>query len=158
MKGICHVWSRGRHFSPSLPGNRYLNLMAPKAITGPKSRGISFGTTLWRHVQRCCVHFLHFMQIMCSGYSLLRRHKFPRTNLFNPFKKLKNDNFGFFSISCHLPYIWCLSKPFLVEINRYPPYRDRSHFLYVSLTETFWFATGANVEQIWGPKFEVNVA
>ena len=26
MKGICHVWSRGRHFSPSLPGDRYLNL------------------------------------------------------------------------------------------------------------------------------------
>ena len=26
MKGICHTWSRGRHFSPSLPGDRYLNL------------------------------------------------------------------------------------------------------------------------------------
>ena len=26
MKGICHMWSRGRHFSPSLPGDRYLNL------------------------------------------------------------------------------------------------------------------------------------
>ena len=26
MKGICHVWSRGRHFSPSLPGDRYLKL------------------------------------------------------------------------------------------------------------------------------------
>ena len=26
MKGICHIWSRGRHISPSLPGNRYLNL------------------------------------------------------------------------------------------------------------------------------------
>ena len=26
MKGICHVWSRGRLFSPSLPGDRYLNL------------------------------------------------------------------------------------------------------------------------------------
>ena len=25
-KGICHVWSRGRHFSPSMPGDRYLNL------------------------------------------------------------------------------------------------------------------------------------
>ena len=25
-KGICHVWSRGRHFSPSLPGDRYLKL------------------------------------------------------------------------------------------------------------------------------------
>ena len=26
MKGICLIWSRGRHFSPSLPGDRYLNL------------------------------------------------------------------------------------------------------------------------------------
>ena len=25
-KGFCYVWSRGRHFSPSLPGNRYLKL------------------------------------------------------------------------------------------------------------------------------------
>ena len=30
MKGICHTWSRGRHFSPSLPGDRYLNLGSPK--------------------------------------------------------------------------------------------------------------------------------
>ena len=26
MKGICHTRSRGRHFSPSLPGDRYLKL------------------------------------------------------------------------------------------------------------------------------------
>ena len=26
MKGICHIWSRGQHFSPSLPGDRYLKL------------------------------------------------------------------------------------------------------------------------------------
>ena len=26
MKGICHIWSRGRHFSPSMPGDRYLKL------------------------------------------------------------------------------------------------------------------------------------
>ena len=30
MKGICHLWSRGRHFSPSLPGDRYLNLSSPQ--------------------------------------------------------------------------------------------------------------------------------
>ena len=30
MKGVCHIWSRGRHFSPSLPGDRYLNLGSPK--------------------------------------------------------------------------------------------------------------------------------
>ena len=26
MKGACHIWSRGRHFSSSLPGDRYLKL------------------------------------------------------------------------------------------------------------------------------------
>ena len=26
MKGICHAWSRGQHFSPSMPGDRYLKL------------------------------------------------------------------------------------------------------------------------------------
>ena len=34
MKGICHVWSRGRHFSPSLPGNRYLKLGSQKRSPG----------------------------------------------------------------------------------------------------------------------------
>ena len=28
--------------------------LAPKATSGPKSRGASFGWTLWRHVQRYC--------------------------------------------------------------------------------------------------------
>ena len=30
MKGICHIWSRGRRFSPSLPavGCRYLKIVA----------------------------------------------------------------------------------------------------------------------------------
>ena len=30
MKGICHIWSRGRRFSPSLPGDRYLKLSPQK--------------------------------------------------------------------------------------------------------------------------------
>ena len=30
MKGICNIWSRGRHFSPSLPGDRYLKLSSQK--------------------------------------------------------------------------------------------------------------------------------
>ena len=33
-KGICHVWSRGRHFSPSLPGDRYLKLSSKKRSPG----------------------------------------------------------------------------------------------------------------------------
>ena len=35
MKGICHIWSRGgRHFSPSLPGDRYLKLSSQKQSPG----------------------------------------------------------------------------------------------------------------------------
>ena len=42
MKGICLIWSRGRHFSPSLPGDRYLKL-------GSKSdpRAEILGTIVW---------------------------------------------------------------------------------------------------------------
>ena len=73
MKGICHILSRGRHLLRCLTTGFWT--MAPKAITGPKSRRISFGTTLWRHVQRYCGHFLLFVQIMCSGYSFLHKRK-----------------------------------------------------------------------------------
>ena len=103
---MCHIWSRGRHFFPSLPGNRYLNL-GSKSDHQAESRGISFGTTLWRHVQRYCAHFLLFMQIMCSGSSLLRKHKFPRTNLFDPFEKLKNDNLNT-HLSTEIVVILCM--------------------------------------------------
>ena len=34
MKGICHIWSRGRHFSPSMPGDRYLKLSSQKRSPG----------------------------------------------------------------------------------------------------------------------------
>ena len=34
MKRICHLWSRGRHFSPSLPGDRYLKLSSQKRSPG----------------------------------------------------------------------------------------------------------------------------
>ena len=61
--------------------------LVPKATSGQKSRGASFGTTLWRHVQRYCSHFLLFMQMMCSGHSFLRRRKFPTANLFYSFEK-----------------------------------------------------------------------
>ena len=40
--------------------------LVPRATSGPKSRGASFGTKLWRHVQRYCAHSLVFMQI--HGY------------------------------------------------------------------------------------------
>ena len=51
---LSHM-SRGRLISPSLPvgDDRYLNLSSQETH-GPKSRGKSFGTTLWHHIQRYC--------------------------------------------------------------------------------------------------------
>ena len=55
--------------------------LVPKATSGPKSRGASLGTKLWRHVQRYCARFLTFMVIY--GNSLqwvlcLRNRKYRR--------------------------------------------------------------------------------
>ena len=40
MKGICHIWSRGRHFSPSLPGDRYLKLRSKSDLRAEISGNI----------------------------------------------------------------------------------------------------------------------
>ena len=61
MKGICHVRSRGRHFSPSLPGDRYLKLSSQKRSpsrnlgehrlvrrSGTVSRGTALFALFWR--------------------------------------------------------------------------------------------------------------
>ena len=71
MNGICLIWSRGRLISPSLPvgDDRYLNLSSPKATHGPKSRGKSFGTTLWHHVQRYCCFGVLFAHAQVSSNS-----------------------------------------------------------------------------------------
>ena len=63
-KGICHIWSGDRHFSPSLPDNRYVNL-APKATSGLKYGGTPLGTMPWHHVKRYCA--VNFMIIELSG-------------------------------------------------------------------------------------------
>ena len=55
--------------------------LVPKATSGPKSRGASFGTKLWRHVQRYCASFLAFMVIYGNSvhYVLcLRNRKYSR--------------------------------------------------------------------------------
>ena len=39
-----------------------------KAITGPKSRGTSFGTALWHHVQRYCFNRISFAHAQLPSY------------------------------------------------------------------------------------------
>ena len=55
--------------------------LVPKATSGPKSRGASLGTKLWRHVQRYCAQFLAFMVIYGNSVLwvfCLRNRKYPR--------------------------------------------------------------------------------
>ena len=82
MKAICHTWSRSRQFSPYLPGDRYLNIGSKSDTTGPKSRGTSLRTKLWRHVQRYCAKFLSLMQINGYGYFFKPKHQFLSFLLF----------------------------------------------------------------------------
>ena len=59
----------------------------PKATSGPKSRGASLGTKLWRHVQRYCAQFLAFMVIYVNSRSVLWvfcPRKYPRISRSNP--------------------------------------------------------------------------
>ena len=46
MKGICLEWSRGRHFSPSLPGDRYLKLGSKGDLRAEISGSIVWYNTL----------------------------------------------------------------------------------------------------------------
>ena len=63
-RGICHIWFRGRHISPSMPyregrvgsGKQRRANCVQKRSHGPKSRDDSFGTTL----QRRCLEVLRF--------------------------------------------------------------------------------------------------
>ena len=79
MKGICHVWSRGRHFSPSLPGDRYLKLGSQKRSPGRnlgerrlvrRSGTVSRGTALLVFFLRCAVCLeLMFLPYACVKIS-----------------------------------------------------------------------------------------
>ena len=60
--------------------------LVPKATSGPKSRGASFGTKLWRHVQRYCAQFLAFMVIYGNSVLwvfCLRNRNYPRISNSN---------------------------------------------------------------------------
>ena len=75
MGSVSYGLGADLSLSPSLPvgDDRYLNLT--KVTHGPKSRGKSFGTTLWHHVQRyCCIGvlFAHVQVASNSSYYHIR--------------------------------------------------------------------------------------
>ena len=70
--------------------------LVPKATSGPKSRGASLGTKLWRHVQRYCAQFLAFMVI--HGNSVLwvlclHHRKYPRISTGNRGNRVSDFTF-----------------------------------------------------------------
>ena len=102
MKGMCHTWSRGRHFSPSLPGDRYLNLGAPKKRPPGRNLGehrlvrssgaTSRGTALiLLFLCKWCV----FAQVQLSSNYFIR-----------PLCKTENGYFQNLLKSSHFSIIW----------------------------------------------------
>ena len=83
--------------------------LVQKATSGPKSRGASFGTTLWRHVQRYCSHFLLFMQIRCGYIGNLDFRFLLFVTLISPWILVSSEirilvtKFSFYFCVCFLP-------------------------------------------------------
>ena len=79
MKGICLIWSRGRHFSPSLPGDRYLKLGSKSDLRAEISESIVGYEALaprpevLRSVS--CFYGNSLLWVFC-----LRNRKYPRSS------------------------------------------------------------------------------
>ena len=75
MKGICHIWSRGRHFSPSLPGDRYLNLGSKSDLRAEISGSIVWYDALAPRPEV----LLSFSAFYANNvFWVLHRSRFPR--------------------------------------------------------------------------------
>ena len=77
MKGICHIWSRGRHFSPSMPGDRYLNLGSKSDLRAEISGNIVRYDALaprpqvLRSFSSFYANEIFWVLLFCAGASLL---------------------------------------------------------------------------------------
>ena len=107
MKGICHIWSKGRHFCLSMPGDRYLKLDSKSDHRAEISRtdhlvrrfATSKGTTFI---------FIFLCKSCFQGTLFIAGASFQEL-LLDPFEKFKTDNFLFSSNSCHFSYIvYCI--------------------------------------------------
>ena len=66
MKGICLAWSRGRHFSPSLPGDRYLKLGSKSDLRAEIS-----GSIVWYNALALRPEVLRSCHSVCACALLL---------------------------------------------------------------------------------------
>ena len=90
MKGICHTWSRGRHFSPSLPGDRYLKLGSKSDLRAEIS-----GSIVW---YEALAPRPEVLRSFCSLYAndvfvvvFFAQAQVSLNFLIGPFVKLKMD-------------------------------------------------------------------
>ena len=89
MKGICHIWSRGRHFSPSLPGDRYLKLGSKSDLRAEISGSIVWYDALAQRPEVLRSFSSFYANEVSWALFLLRRCKSSRTNSFDPSKKIE---------------------------------------------------------------------
>ena len=98
MKGICHVWSRGRDFSPSMPGDRYLKLDSKsdhQAEISEKIVRYDALVPILLYLCKCLFWVDFFEQLQVSLNYFIR-----------PFRKIENRHFYNFLKSSHFAIIW----------------------------------------------------
>ena len=97
MKGICHIWSRGRHFSPSMPGDRYLKLGSKSDLRAEISGNIVWYDALAPRPEVlrsfCSIYAnvssgLSFEQAQVSLNYLIRPHRKIENGYFTIFQSL----------------------------------------------------------------------
>ena len=112
MKGICHIWSRARHFSSSLPGDRYLKLGSKSdhrvEISGNIVRydALALRPEVLRSIS-CFYANCVFWIFPCTSSNL------PELIVFNPLQNVQK-----WQLSPVFPLFWLISnlrhfRPFL---------------------------------------------
>ena len=105
MKGIYHFWCRGRYFSPSLPGDRYLKLGSQK-----RSPGRSLG-------EHCSVrHSGTASRGTVVVVFPLRMRRLPRTHVLPCIRQLRPQYERQLKIRC--PTETTRSQPFSSQLTK----------------------------------------
>ena len=121
----------GADLSPSLPvgDDRYLNLSSQKRPT--KSRGKSFGTTLWHHVQRYCCLGVLFAHAQVHSNSSSYHIRGNDMDCLGDFPSIMRSTRGsaptLTRLGCQLlPLDHCFSRP-VPWLSHFARSKDTSH-------------------------------
>ena len=83
MKGICHIWSKDQHFSPSLPGNMYLKHGSKSDLRAEISESIVWYEALAPRPE-VLRSFSDFYANDARWVFFLCKHKFSKIDLSHP--------------------------------------------------------------------------